>query len=255
MSIEKLAQALKAHKGIVFTGAGVSTNSGIPDFRSTTGFYQKYHEDDLAIDAFFNKTDQFYTAFQDKFSSVFKANPNETHTILAELEALGYLSGIITQNVDRLHQRAGSTVIEFHGNIFHYDLIQVLNPSYHHYNVIEENIHYSDISTDDHLNYRLDKDIIYKPKVVLFGEGISQYESSAYLAKTHLVHIIIGTSFQVSPFNMVSYENKNPNLKVFLINNEPIDYYNAHCDYTEIIGDTSDILKKLKRILNDKNMV
>ena len=112
--IKQLAEDLKKHAAVVYTGAGVSTNSGIKDFRSTDGFYQKYHEDDLAVEAFFSNPDKFYTAFQEKFSAVFHAKPNDTHTILSNLEAKGYVAGIITQNVDQLHQDAGSkNVLEF----------------------------------------------------------------------------------------------------------------------------------------------
>lgn len=83
---------------------------------------------------------------------------------------------------------------------------------------------------------------IYKPQVVLFGESITKWEKSAHWSRESMVHIIVGTSYQVSPFNWLSYENKSKQLEVFIINNEPIDYAGP-C--TQIIGDTSEILASL----------
>ena len=240
--LNRLVEALKTKKAVVFTGAGVSTNSGISDFRSTEGFYSKYHEEDLSIETFLNKPDQFYVAFQEKFALVFDAKPNKTHTILAELESVGLIKGVITQNVDRLHQKAGSkNVIEFHGNIFCYDLIQITNASKQLYHLIQADIPYTKVISQGIFNYKMGS-YIYKPQVVLYGEGISKWSESVTLAQSAGIHIIMGTSFLVSPFNMISYENRNKNLEVFIINNEPVKY-NGPC--TQIIGDTSDILTEL----------
>jgi len=241
-----LAQALKESSAIVFTGAGVSTNSGIADFRSKNGFYSKYHEDDLSVEHFFNHTEAFYDAFTEKFGPVFKAQPNDTHLILGQLEKLGYIKGVITQNVDRLHQKGGSEkVIEFHGNIFDYDLIAITSSSEMKYKVVNFDIPYTKVFYDGKFHYQSGH-YIYKPQVVLYGEGITKWSESVRLAQSCDVHIIMGTSFLVSPFNMISYENHHPNLKVFIINNEPINYY-GEC--TQIIGDTSKILKELIEIL------
>jgi len=242
-SLIELSRDMIKSPALVFTGAGVSTNSGIPDFRGTEGFYKTHHEEELAIESLFKNPDKFYLAFQKRFSSVFHAKPNETHKILGNLENSGFVKAIITQNVDRLHHKGGSkNVIEFHGNIFFYDLIRInKNKSYR---FIKENVNYSDIADNDIINYRVDENTFYKPQVVLFGEGISCWSESVELAKNSHVHIIMGTSFQVYPFNLISYEN--PNAKVYVINNEPIDY-NGYC--TQIIGDTSEILIKLQKIL------
>ncbi len=240
--IEKLALALKSSPGVVFTGAGVSTNSGIPDFRSETGFYNKYHEDDLAIEAYFNNPDKFYNAFWEKFSNVFDAKPNDTHKILAELEQLGLLKGIITQNVDRLHQKGGSkNVIEFHGNIFDYNMIQITNKSKHLYRIIQSDVPIQSLLNGNQIDYR-NGNYLYKPQVVLYGEGITKWSESVSLSNAVKTHIIIGTSYVVSPFNMISYDNKYEDLQVFIINNEPIEY---HGRATQIIGDCSKILREL----------
>ena len=245
-NIQLLAEAIKKSPAVVYTGAGVSTNSGIPDFRGTEGFYKKYHEDDLAVEAFFRDPDTFYIAFQEKFSHVFNAEPNDTHLILSELEEMGLVSGIITQNVDRLHHAAGSkNIIEFHGNIFTYDMISITDKHHMNYRILQSDIDINQISNNDEIIYRNGR-YIYKPQVVLFGEGITKWSESADLSRQCNVHIIMGTSYQVTPFNMLSYENKSDDLQVFVINNEPIKYYGP-C--TQIIGDTSEILTKLKTYL------
>ena len=111
----------KSRKIVFFGGAGVSTESGIPDFRSKDGLYNmKYDyppEEILSRTFFFNKTEEFYKFYRDKLNSL-KYEPNITHYKLAELEQKGKLSAVITQNIDGLHQKAGSKkVYELHGSV------------------------------------------------------------------------------------------------------------------------------------------
>ena len=106
---------------VFFGGAGVSTESGIPDFRSEDGLYnQKYDyppEEILSHSFFMAKTEEFYKFYKDKLNSL-KYEPNITHIKLAELEKKGKLKAVITQNIDGLHQKAGSkTVYEVHGSV------------------------------------------------------------------------------------------------------------------------------------------
>lgn len=105
---------------VFFGGAGVSTESGIPDFRSVDGLYnQKYDyppEEILSHSFFCSHTDYFYNFYRDKLICT-DANPNPAHIKLAELEAAGKLSAVVTQNIDGLHQKAGSKVVyELHGS-------------------------------------------------------------------------------------------------------------------------------------------
>ncbi len=105
---------------VFFGGAGVSTESGIPDFRSVDGLYnQKYDyppEEILSRTFFMNNTEEFYRFYRDKLI-IKGAKPNKAHTALAELEKKGKLKAVITQNIDGLHQAAGSkNVIELHGS-------------------------------------------------------------------------------------------------------------------------------------------
>ena len=120
--IERLAGYIRQCENIVFFGgAGVSTESGIPDFRSASGLYGSREYDEppevmLSRTYFFNHTDKFYDFYRNKMLYA-GAQPNAAHKVLAKLEKDGKLSAVITQNVDNLHRLAGSeTVIELHGN-------------------------------------------------------------------------------------------------------------------------------------------
>ena len=120
--IQKLNEILsKSSNTVFFGGAGVSTESGIPDFRSVDGLYnQKYKfspETILSDDFFFSQTEEFYRFYRDKMLCL-DAKPNAAHIKLAEMEQKGKLSAIITQNIDGLHQKAGSKVVyELHGSV------------------------------------------------------------------------------------------------------------------------------------------
>lgn len=120
--IEKLQQMIDESQSIVFFGgAGVSTESGIPDFRSVDGLYhQKYDyppETILSHTFYRKKTEEFYRFYKDKMLCL-DAEPNAAHLKLAELEAAGKLTAVVTQNIDGLHQKAGSKqVYELHGSV------------------------------------------------------------------------------------------------------------------------------------------
>ena len=119
--IDKLKEVIQKSDNIVFFGgAGVSTESGIPDFRSVDGLYnQKYDyppEEILSHTFFMEKTDEFYKFYRDKLI-IHGIKPNAAHIALAKLEEEGKLKAVITQNIDGLHQAAGSkNVIELHGS-------------------------------------------------------------------------------------------------------------------------------------------
>ena len=119
---EELQQIIDASRRIVFFGgAGVSTESGIPDFRSVDGLYhQRYDyppETILSATFFRQHTEEFYRFYRDKMLPL-HAQPNAAHRFLAELESAGRLTAVVTQNIDGLHQKAGSrTVLELHGSV------------------------------------------------------------------------------------------------------------------------------------------
>ncbi len=120
--VSKLQEIIDTHKRIVFFGgAGVSTESGIPDFRSQDGLYNqqyKYPPETIISHSFFvRNTEEFYRFYKDKML-ILDVEPNAAHRKLAELEQAGKLTAVVTQNIDGLHQKAGSkTVFELHGSI------------------------------------------------------------------------------------------------------------------------------------------
>ena len=111
----------RARRAVFFGGAGVSTASGIPDFRSADGLYHQHFayppEEMLGHDFFVTHTEEFYEFYRERMICL-EARPNRAHTRLAELEAEGRLAAVVTQNIDGLHQAAGSrTVHELHGSV------------------------------------------------------------------------------------------------------------------------------------------
>jgi NAD-dependent deacetylase len=119
--IEELATALAdAEKGVVFTGAGVSTASGIPDFRSEDGIWRDHDPQRFHIREFERNPTGFWETMLEVYEEAFAGDPepNPAHQAIARLEGADYLSGVITQNADGLHQEAGSEdVMELHGNL------------------------------------------------------------------------------------------------------------------------------------------
>jgi NAD-dependent deacetylase len=120
MSVERLAELLRARRPcVVLTGAGISTESGIPDFRSPSGIWAQYDPLEYAtIDAFLADPAKVWDFYGKRLNVLRGAEPNAGHVALAELEERGWVTAVITQNIDRLHERAGTrTLVEVHGSI------------------------------------------------------------------------------------------------------------------------------------------
>ena len=197
--IEKFINLIKESDNIVFFGgAGVSTESGIPDFRSKDGLYnQKYKyppETILSHTFFINYVDEFYKFYKDKMNCL-KYEPNITHLKLAKLEQTGKLKAVVTQNIDGLHQKAGSkNVLELHGSV-HRNYCMKCNKYYD-------------------ANYVFNSDGvrkctcggIIKPDVVLYEESLNDYtirKSIDFIANCDLL-IVAGTSLTVYPASRVN---------------------------------------------------
>ena len=118
--LEKLAGLIREHQPcVVLTGAGISTESGIPDFRSASGMWAEFDPQEYAtLGAFRRDPEKVWRFYAPRFGMLGSAEPNRAHVALAELERHGLVRAIITQNIDLLHQRAGSKdVVEVHGSI------------------------------------------------------------------------------------------------------------------------------------------
>ncbi len=180
-----------AERVVALTGAGISVDSGIPDFRSADGLWSKYDPMEYAtIQAFHANPVKIWKMLRELSEMVGDAQPNPGHTGLAELEALGKLSSIITQNVDGLHQAAGNTVvIEFHGNGR-----KLVCPSCNRKYDREDMVPDVFPPMCACLN-------ILKPDVVFFGEMIPMDALVHAHAETEAcdVMLVIGTSAQVVP--------------------------------------------------------
>lgn len=208
----------KSNNIVFFGGAGVSTESGIPDFRSKDGLYnQKYKyppEEILSHEFFIENTEEFYKFYKDKMDSL-KYEPNITHKKLAYLEQEGKLKAVITQNIDGLHQKAGSkNVLELHGSVLRNYCIKCNKFYDAEYVFNSEGIPKCTCGG------------IIKPDVVLYGESLDEevLEKSAYaIAKADLM-IVGGTSLMVSPANGLIRYFRGGNL--VLINKDRTPYDN-----------------------------
>ena len=213
-SIAKLQQLIDDSNNIVFFGgAGVSTESGIPDFRSVDGLYnQKYEyppETILSHTFFKQKAEEFYKFYRDKMLYL-TAKPNAVHLKLAELEQAGKLRAIVTQNIDGLHQAAGSkSVMELHGSVLRnfcekcgkfYDAEFILN---------SKEVPICECGG------------IIKPDVVLYEEGLNNKtlaDAVSFISKADML-IIGGTSLAVYPAaGLIDYYKGH---KLVLINKTP----------------------------------
>lgn len=200
---------------VFFGGAGVSTESGIPDFRSVDGLYnQKYDyppEIILSHSFYRSKTEEFYRFYRDKMLCL-DAMPNTAHKMLAKLEQQGKLKAVVTQNIDGLHQAAGSKrVLELHGSV-HRNYCEKCHKLFD----AEYVLHSTGIPTCDACGGKL------KPDVVLYEEGLNnQTMSDAIFYISHADMLIIGgTSLAVYPAaGLIDYYNGN---KLVLINKSTI---------------------------------
>ena len=219
-----LEELIKNSDNIVFFGgAGVSTESGIPDFRSVDGLYNKQYDYDpetiVSHGFFMRQTQEFYDFYKHRMIYE-EARPNVAHLKLAELEKQGKLKAVITQNIDGLHQMAGSkNVIELHGSIHRnycmrcgkrYDLSEIVNSSG---------------------VPRCDCGGLIKPDVVLYGEALNEDaldQAIKYINQADML-IIGGTSLMVYPAaSLVNFYRGN---KLVLINlgqttkDKHVDYF------------------------------
>lgn len=210
-SIEQLKEIIDKSDNIVFFGgAGVSTESGVPDFRSVDGLYNqeyKYPPETILSHTFYKRNpEEFFRFYRNKMLFP-NAEPNNAHKALAKLEEMGKLKAVITQNIDGLHQKAGSKVVyELHGSVYRNHC-----ESCGKFYSFEEVYKMKEIP-------RCQCSGIIKPDVVLYEEGLDQMtinRSVEAIAKADVL-IIGGTSLAVYPAaGLIDYYRGN---KLILIN-------------------------------------
>lgn len=215
--IQKLKDWINESNNIVFFGgAGVSTESGIPDFRSKDGLYNmKYDyppEEILSHFFFMNNTKEFYRFYKDKMNSL-KYEPNITHIKLAELEKQGKLKAVVTQNIDGLHQKAGSkNVYELHGSVLR------------NYCMSCKKFYDAEYVFNSKEIPKCECGGIIKPDVVLYEEGLNdETVENAITAIANADMLIIGgTSLTVYPASgLINYYRGN---KLVLINRDETNF-------------------------------
>lgn len=217
-NIEKAIEKIKNAKHVTaFTGAGISVESGIPPFRGANGIWGKYDPKVLELSYFFQNPEESWQVIKTIFYEFFgKSSPNNAHIWLAETEKQGLLKAIITQNIDNLHQEAGSkNVYEFHGN----SKTLVCTKCKTKLPISKVNL--------DKLPPTCDKcKSVLKPDFIFFGEGIpaEAYQKSIIETQTADVFILIGTSGSVVPASSLPYEAKKNGALIIEINPEKSNY-------------------------------
>ncbi len=216
--IDKAAALLKGSKyTTAFTGAGISVESGIPPFRGPEGLWSKYNPIVLDIKYFKSNPLDSWRVIKEIFYDFFgKAKPNAGHKALAELEKEGYIKNIITQNIDNLHQEAGSkTVYEFHGNS--HTLVCMKCGKQYTIEQIDFN----------NLPVRCNEcGGLVKPDFIFFGEGIppKAYQASIEAAENADIFLVIGTTGEIMPASQIPYLAKQNGAKIIEVNPEPSNY-------------------------------
>lgn len=234
---------VETKKVVALTGAGMSAESGMPTFRDPGGFWEKYNPEEYAhLDTFFSQPEKPWRMVKG-FDREVKAKPNPGHLALAEIEKMGFLKEIITQNVDNLHQQAGSTeVIEFHGNLRR--AVCLVCGRYYNWEEI----------CLDVLPPRCECNGVLKPDAVFFGEQIPQeaFQRAYEASRNCRLMLVVGTSAVVYPAADIPQIAKQAGAVVVEINPESTPLTDFVSDYS-IIGKAGiilpEIVRELKRLI------
>ena len=215
--LQKLKQWVAESKKIVFFGgAGVSTESGIPDFRSVDGLYNQkfeYPPETIISHSFYERRPEYFFRFYREKMLPLGFEPNITHKVLARWEEEGKLSAVVTQNIDGLHQKAGSkTVYELHGSVLR------------NYCTVCRKFHSAEFIRESEGIPRCSCGGIVKPDVVLYEEGLDQYIIEGSVREIYHADMLIvaGTSLTVYPAaGLINYYRGK---RLVLINRDETPY-------------------------------
>jgi len=220
--LERAAELItRARRLVVFTGAGVSTESGIPDFRSPSGIWARYDPLELSYQNFIASEEgrrKYWQLGRELYATVRGARPNPAHLAIAELERLGFLQCVITQNIDNLHQKAGTSperVIELHGNATRARCLACGEPY-----------------TRDEIQARLEagEEVpacrcggIIKPHTILFGEAMPLLETleAERRARAADCFLVVGSSLVVYPAAHMPLYAKEAGARLIIVNLTP----------------------------------
>lgn len=247
-SIKFAADLFRQSKhAVILTGAGLSTPSGIPDFRSTgSGLWSRDEPMEVAsLNTFRTHPEDFFSWFRPLASQIFYAQPNPAHLALAELEAHGFVKSVITQNVDLLHQKAGSkTVIEMHGTM------KSLTCSQCYHQVLAEPYLVPFVERGE-IPHCPKCGQILKPDVILFGEQLPQagWSAAQREARQCDLMLVAGSSLEVLPVAGLPMQALDRGAHLVIINNMPT-YLNVRADVV-FFEDVAELLPAItERVLN-----
>lgn len=199
--VEKVAELIvKAKRIVVFVGAGLSTESGIPDFRSPGGVWDRYNPEDFYFQNFLSSEtsrEKYWQMATEMYNSMKDARPNQAHLAVAELEKLGKLDCLITQNIDGLHFKAGNSpekVLELHGTAMHVTCL-TCNRRYDRDTIQARIVQGEKAPRCNQCNGLL------KPSTISFGQSMPEWETrEAYeRSATCDLFIVVGSSLVVQP--------------------------------------------------------
>jgi len=243
--ILKCADLVQQSKNtVVLTGAGISTNAGIPDFRGPQGLYTSrlYDAEKIFDIAYFLKDQKPFYEFAHDFIAIESTiAPTATHHALATLEARGRIKAIITQNIDGLHQKAGSQkVLNMHGSFLTSHCLRC-----------RKSFDYPELKAMvlQHVIPHCSCRGIIKPDIVFFGEDVKYYHQALELAQHADLFFVIGTSCVVYP--AASLPQFVPG-KIVIVNNTKIDL-NMYNIALEVQGDIDVFFNGLMEALKDKS--
>ncbi|AGK61035.1 NAD-dependent protein deacetylase, SIR2 family [Archaeoglobus sulfaticallidus PM70-1] len=217
--IKKISQMLNESKyAVVFTGSGISAESGIPTFRGVDGLWKKYNPEEVASIYGFKRNPSAFWEFAKELILKSNAEPNPAHYAIAELEREGVVKAVITQNIDMLHQRAGSRrVLELHGSMNYVDCLDCEAVYEWEYiaKILKERQPVCEKCGGEFL----------KPRVVFFGEPLSYdvLTSAMEEARKADLFLVIGSSLVVYPAASLPEIAKKSGAKLALINLEPVE--------------------------------
>ena len=222
-SVEKAAGLIReAHRILIFTGAGLSTESGIPDFRSPGGVWERYDPSDFYFQKIVSDEkvrEKYWKMSMEFYGGMRDALPNRAHLAIRKLEEAGKVLAIITQNIDHLHQKAGSSaekVIELHGTAFSVSCLSC-GKAYDR-DLIEERLR-----SGVKVPYCDDCSGILKPDTISFGQAMPEDKVAASLryARECDLCIVIGSSLVVYPAASVPTHAVEQGAKLLIINRDP----------------------------------
>ncbi len=207
----------RSNKITALTGAGISVDSGIPDFRSEGGLWERYDPHEYAtIESFMQNPTKFWTMGREIAETILQAKPNSAHIGLAKLESIKKLIGVITLNIDNLHQAAGSKqIVELHGNYLRAYCIEC-NKEF-----VGESVHQSVVNGEIPPKCDVCRGVL-KSEAILFGEPLPEnaMKEAIDLCRQTDLMLVIGTSLTIYPAAFLPQLAKNAGAKIILINLE-----------------------------------